>query len=80
MFDWVINTQLICNFVLPCGSTFLESPIEYENAIENMREFAAQEFLQNCYCLELLKVCEIFSIFDLVMCKFTAQKNISCQK
>ena len=33
-----------------------------------IQEFAAQEFLQNCYCLELLKVCEILSIFYLVMC------------
>ena len=40
-----------------------------------IREFAAQEFLQNCYCLELLKVCKTFSIFDLVMCNTTAQKT-----
>ena len=43
-------------------------------------EFVAQVFLQNFYCLDLLKVCEIFSIFDLVMCNTTAQKSIICQK
>ena len=50
------------------------------NALLEIREFTAKEFLQNCYCLELLKVCEIFSIFYLVMCNITAQKNITCQK
>ena len=27
-----------------------------------IREFAAQEFLQNCYCLELLKVRECVTL------------------
>ena len=42
-----------------------------------MREFAAQEFLQNRYCIELLKVCEIFSIFELVICVTLLFKRIS---
>ena len=32
------------------------------------KRFAAQEFWQNYYCLDLLNVCEIFPIIDLVMC------------
>ena len=42
-----------------------------------MREFAAKEFLQNCYCLELLKVYEIFLINDLVICVTLLLKRIS---
>ena len=59
MFDWVINTPLICNFVLVlvswsfviCRIELLDTPVEYENAVRNMetlskiQEFAAQEFL-----------------------------------
>ena len=41
------------------------------------REFAAQEFLQHCYCLELIKVCEIFWTIDLVMCNITTAQKIS---
>ena len=37
MFDWVLNAPLICSFVLPCSFSFLESPIEHENAVENTR-------------------------------------------
>ena len=37
MFDWVRNAPLICSFVLPCSFSFLKSPIEYENAVENTR-------------------------------------------
>ena len=36
-------------------------------------------FIQYCYCLDLLKVCEIFSIQSCI-CNITAQKNITCQK
>ena len=61
--------------------------MKYENAVENSREkrkapkkFAAQEFRQNCYWLDVLNVCEKFLINDLVMCNITAQKNITCQK
>ena len=36
-------------------------------------------FIQYCYCLDLLKVREIFSIQSCI-CNITAQKNISCQK
>ena len=50
------------------------------NTLLEIRKFTAKELLQNCYCLELLKVCEIFSIFYLVMCNITVQKNITCQK
>ena len=37
MFDWVLNASLICSFILPCSFSFLESLIEYENAVENTR-------------------------------------------
>ena len=50
------------------------------NTLLEIRKFTAKELLQNCYCLELLKVCGIFSIFYLVMCNITVQKNITCQK
>ena len=40
-----------------------------------MQEFPAQKFLQNCDCLDLLKVCEIFLIFDSVIFSITAQKK-----
>ena len=45
-----------------------------------MQEFASQQVLNNYCCLDLFKVCKIFSIFDLVMCNITTQKNINCQK
>ena len=61
--------------------------MKYENIVKNsygkrkaQKRFAAQEFWQNCYWLDLLNVYEIFPIIDLVMCKVTAQKNITCQK
>ena len=41
------------------------------------QEFPAQEFLQNCYCLDF---CEIFLIFDSFIFNITTQKNITCQK
>ena len=44
------------------------------------QEFPAQEFLKNCYCLDLLKVCEIFLIFDSFIFNITTQENITCQK
>ena len=43
-----------------------------------IQEFAAQEFWQNWYWLDLLTVCIIFSIFDLGICNITTtQKNIT---
>ena len=66
MFDWIVNTPLICNFILPCREFAAQ-------------EFC-QESLQNFSCLYLRKVCKILSIFDLVMCNITAQKKITCQK
>ena len=54
--------------------------IELLKTLLKIQEFAAQEFLQNCYCLELLKVWEMFLIFDAVIFNITARKNITCQK
>ena len=39
---------LICNFVLPCSSSFLESPIENENAVENARICSSRVIALNC--------------------------------
>ena len=44
------------------------------------KRFTAQEFWQNCYWLDLLDVCEIFLIIDLIMCNIITQKNITSQK
>ena len=55
------------------------SRIELLKTLLKIQEFPAQEFLENC-CLDLLKVCEIFLIFDSVIFNITAQKNITCQK
>ena len=62
--------------------SFLELPnrIELLKTLLKIQEFSAREFLQNCYCLDLLKVCEIFFVFDLVIFSITVQKNITCQK
>ena len=62
--------------------SFLEFPnrIELLKTLLKIQEFPAQEFLQNGYCLDLLKVCEMFFIFDSVIFSITAQKNITCQK
>ena len=68
-----------------CASAGSRSFLEFHSRIEllktllKIQEFPAQEFLENC-CLDLLKVCEIFLIFDSVIFNITAQKNITCQK
>ena len=43
MFDWVISKPLICSFGVPCSSS-LESPIEYENAVEGTRICSSRAF------------------------------------
>ena len=74
--------QKIHGYATARSRSFLEFPnrIELLKTLLKLQEFPAQEFLQNDYCLELLKVCEIFFIFDSVIFSITSQKNITCQK
>ena len=53
------------NFLI-FSKDLLEALVE-KKALLKMQEFASQDFLQNCSCLDLHTVCEIFSIFDLVI-------------
>ena len=85
LWNFVLVVLVSWGFLI-CRLELFDTPTEYGNNVQNMRtllkirEFAAQQFLQNCYWPDLLKVCKIFSIFDLVMCNTTtAQKTIhSC--
>ena len=49
--------------------------IELLKTLLKIQEFAAQEFLQSCYCLDLLKVWEMFLIFDAVIFNITARRT-----
>ena len=62
----------LSSFCLSCECTL--------RTLLKIQEFRTQKFLQNCYCLDLLKACEIFLIFDPVIFNITAQKNITCEK
>ena len=56
------------------------SRIELLKTLLKIQEFPAQDFLRNCFCLDLCKVCEIILTFDSVIFNITAQKNITYQK
>ena len=52
---------LVSWILLICRIELLDTPVQYESAVENLRKkkkaqkrFAVQEFLQNCYWADLL--------------------------
>ena len=61
MFDWVINMPLIVIlfFLLILVFWSLQQKMR---TLMKIQDFSAQEFLQNCYCLELFKIRECVTL------------------